>query len=179
MGILFKIQAYKIKSFLPSVIEASLVAQMVKNLHCRRCRFDPWVGKIPWRRAWQPTPGFLPGEFHGRRNLAGYRPQGPALPAWRPSWALGTVWHLPRKERGAHRHLMQYVIYKNILRKSEHLHAFYMHGEGNGSPLQDSCLENPMGRVGWWAPVHGVAKGRTRLSDFTFTSFTLGKIKVV
>ena len=31
--------------------------------------FNPWVGKIPWRRAWQPTPGFLPGEFHGQRSL--------------------------------------------------------------------------------------------------------------
>ena len=42
-------------------------------------------------------------------------------------------------------------------------------GEGNGNPLQYSCLENPMdGRV-WWATVHGVAKSRTRLSDFTFT----------
>ena len=33
---------------------------------CKRCRFNPWVGKIPWRRAWQPTPGFLPGESHGQ-----------------------------------------------------------------------------------------------------------------
>ena len=38
----------------------------------RRLRFDPWVGKIPWRRAWQPTPVFLPGEPHGQRSLAGY-----------------------------------------------------------------------------------------------------------
>ena len=42
-------------------------------------------------------------------------------------------------------------------------------GEGIGTPLQYSCLENPMGRRDWWAPVHGVAKSRTRLSDFTFT----------
>ena len=34
-------------------------------------RFDPWVGKIPWRREWQPPPLFLPGEFHGQRSLAG------------------------------------------------------------------------------------------------------------
>ena len=43
---------------------------------CRRCRFDPWVGKIPWRRTWQPTPVFLPGESHGQRSLAGYSPWG-------------------------------------------------------------------------------------------------------
>ena len=42
-------------------------------------------------------------------------------------------------------------------------------GEGNGTPLQYSCLENPMDRGAWWAAVHGVAKSRTRLSDFTLT----------
>ena len=69
---------------------ASLVAQRLKPLclQCGRPGFDPWVGKIPWRRKWQPTPVFLPGESHG----------------------------------GA-----------------------------------------------WRATVHGVAKSRTRLSDFTFT----------
>ena len=43
---------------------------------CRRCGFDLWVRKIPWRRAWQPTPVFLPGESHGQRSLAGYSPRG-------------------------------------------------------------------------------------------------------
>ena len=43
-------------------------------------------------------------------------------------------------------------------------------GEGNGTPLQYSCLENSMDGGAWWAAVHGVAKSRTRLSDFTFTS---------
>ena len=42
-------------------------------------------------------------------------------------------------------------------------------GEGNGNPLQYSCLENPMDGGVWWATAHGVAKSRTRLSDFTFT----------
>ena len=41
--------------------------------------------------------------------------------------------------------------------------------EGNGTPLQYSCLENPMDGRAWWAAVHGVAKSQTRLSDFTFT----------
>ena len=43
-------------------------------------------------------------------------------------------------------------------------------GEGNGNPLQYSCLENPMDGGAWWAAVHGVAGSRTRLSDFSFTS---------
>ena len=42
-------------------------------------------------------------------------------------------------------------------------------GEGNGNPLQYYCLENPMDRGAWWTTVHGVAKSRTRLSDFMFT----------
>ena len=42
-------------------------------------------------------------------------------------------------------------------------------GEGNGTPLQYSCLEDPMDRGAWYAAVHGVAESRTRLSDFTFT----------
>ena len=42
------------------------------RLQCRRPRFDPWVGEIPWRTAWQPIPVFLNEEFHGQRSLAGY-----------------------------------------------------------------------------------------------------------
>ena len=43
-------------------------------LQCRRPEFDPWVGKILWRREWQLTPVFLPRKFHGQRRLAGYNP---------------------------------------------------------------------------------------------------------
>ena len=42
---------------------------------CRRCRFDPWVRKIPWGRKWPPTPVFSPGESHGQRSLAGCSPR--------------------------------------------------------------------------------------------------------
>jgi len=48
--------------------------QYREHLQCRRFRFDPWVGKIPWSRPWQPTPVFLPGESQGQRNLVGYSP---------------------------------------------------------------------------------------------------------
>ena len=40
----------------------------------KRCKFDPWVGKTPWSRKWQPTPLFLHGESHGQRSLVGYSP---------------------------------------------------------------------------------------------------------
>ena len=59
---------------------ASLVDQWLKKkkicLQRRIPGFNSWIGKIPWRRAWQPTPVFLPGKFHGQRSLEGYSPQG-------------------------------------------------------------------------------------------------------
>ena len=42
----------------------------------KRCGFDPWVRKKPWRKKWKPTPVFLPGKFHGLRSLVSYRPWG-------------------------------------------------------------------------------------------------------
>ena len=54
---------------------------MVKNSPAnagdtKRRGFDSWVGKVSWRRKWQPTPVFLPGKFHGQRGVAGYSPRG-------------------------------------------------------------------------------------------------------
>ena len=46
---------------------------------------------------------------------------------------------------------------------------YICHGEGNGTPLQYFCLENPMDGGAWWAAVHGVARSQTQMSDFTFT----------
>ena len=45
-----------------------------ERVEWRKDGFDPWVGKIPWRREWQPTPVFLPGKSHGQRSLVGYSP---------------------------------------------------------------------------------------------------------
>ena len=56
-------------------IFAYWVAQMVKYLPAIwRLGFDPWVGKTPRKRTWQPTPVFLPGKFYGQKSLAGYSP---------------------------------------------------------------------------------------------------------
>ena len=46
------------------------------DLQCGRPGFNPWIGKIPWKREWLPTPVFWPGEFHGQRSLVGYSPWG-------------------------------------------------------------------------------------------------------
>ena len=47
-----------------------------QSRRCKRHRLNPWVGKIPWNRKWQSTPVFLPGRFHGQRNLADSSPWG-------------------------------------------------------------------------------------------------------
>ena len=59
--------------------DAQWLSEEESTCQCRRCRrhgLDPWVGRIPWRRAWRPTPVFLPGESHGQKSLAGYSPWG-------------------------------------------------------------------------------------------------------
>ena len=65
---------------------ASLVAQQwrihLQGRRRKRCEFSPWMGKIPWRRKWQPTPVFLPGKSHGQRILVGYSPLGLKSQTW-------------------------------------------------------------------------------------------------
>ena len=52
---------------IPTVSGASDKEPTYQRKRLKRCRFDPWVQKLPWRRAWQPSPVFLPGESHGQR----------------------------------------------------------------------------------------------------------------
>ena len=57
--------------------KASLVTQTERiRMQCGRPGFSPWIGKIPWRREWLPTPVFQPRKFHGEGSLAGYSPWG-------------------------------------------------------------------------------------------------------
>ena len=102
------------------MLGASLVAQQQRI--CQQCRsrrrleFHPWVGKIPWRRSWQPSPVFFPGESHEQRSLAGYSllllllsrfsrvrlcatPQTAAYQAPRP-------WDFPSKNTGVSCHFL-------------------------------------------------------------------------
>ena len=92
-----------------------------------------------WRRKWQLTPVFLPGESQGR-GVWWAAVYGVAQSRTRLKW------------------------FSSSSSSSSHLIR-----EGNGTPLQYSCLENPMDGGAWWAAVHGVAKSWTQLSDFTFT----------
>ena len=63
------------------------------RLQCRRPGLDPWVGKIPWRRKWQPTPVSLPGKSHGQRSLASYSSMGSQRVQhdWR-IFSAGEIW---------------------------------------------------------------------------------------
>ena len=59
----------------------------------KRCWFNPWVRKIPWRRVWQPTPAFLPGESHGQRSLGG----SIVSQRVRHNWSDFACIHIPRR----------------------------------------------------------------------------------
>ena len=65
-------------------------------------------------------------------------------------------------------HIYKVHTYASMFIYISYGYVYILIGEGNGTPLQCSCLENPMGGGAWWAAVHGVAKSWIRLSDFTF-----------
>ena len=92
-----------------------------------------------WRRKWQPTPLFLPGESHRWRSLVGCSPWGS---------------------------------YESDMTERLHFH-FSRTGEGNGTPLQYSCLKNPMDGGAWWAAVYGVTQSRTQLKRLSSSSSML------
>ena len=75
--------------------------------------FDPWVGKIPWRRKWQPTPVFLPGKSHGQRNLVGYRSQ-----RVRHDWV--TPFSLSREPSGSSTPLKRFALFQT------QVHSIYL-----------------------------------------------------
>ena len=91
-----------------------------------------------WRRKWQPTPVFLPGESQGSGSLVSCSPWG--------RWELDKT---------------QWLLFHFSLSCI---------GEGNGNPLQCSCLENPKDRGAWWAAVSGVAQSQTRRKQLSSSS---------
>ena len=113
---------------------ASLVAQTVKSPPAGQgTNFNPWVGKIPWRRKWQPTPVFLPGKSHGWRSLAGYSP-------WRRKELDTTEW--------LHFHFLTIqisdVLWRELemdQRQSPWRSHYFMLGTGHSSPPHPSLLE--------------------------------------
>ena len=95
------------------------------------------------RRQWHPTPVLLPGKSHGWRSLVGYSP-----------------WGREESDRDT----------------TERLHFHFSlscMGEGNGNPLQCSCLENPRDGGAWWAAVYGIAQSRTGLTRLSSSSSSI------
>ena len=86
MGYAYVIKSWNHVSIMPLLLNSVVASYLLgfpggsdsKESACNvgRPRFNPRVGKIPWRRKWQPTSIFLPGEFHGMKSLAGYSPWG-------------------------------------------------------------------------------------------------------
>ena len=97
------------------------------------------------RRQWHPTPVLLPGESHRWRSLEDCSPWGHEESEWDHEESDMTEW--------LHFHFSLSCI-----------------GEGNGNPLQCSCLENPRDGGAWWAAVYGVAQGRTQLKQLSSSS---------
>ena len=129
--------------------------------------------KIPWRSEWKPTLVFLPGKSHRQRSLVGYRPWG----CKESDTTEGLTLSLPQYKRG----FPGGSVVKNLPANAGDTDSIpgsgRSPGEGNGNPLQYSCLGNPIDRGAWWAMDHGVAKSQTRLSDWARTekesSFTM------
>ena len=94
---------------------------------CRRCRFNPWVGKIPWRRNWQPTPVCLPGKFHGQRSLVSYSPLG--LQGVGHNWVT------------KHTQVLEVIPKLLVLRKNKSkLQTFYLGEVKRGVSCQNICI---------------------------------------
>ena len=131
------------------------MAQTVKNPPAMQETLgqeDPWVGKIPWRREWLPTPLFFPGESQGQRSLA------------------ATVHGVAESETTKRLSGASLVTQgKELACNAEDLGSIPGSGRSpggeHGSPPQYSCLENSMDRGDWRATVRGVTKSWTRPSD--------------
>ena len=188
------------------------------HLQCGRPGFDPWVGKILWRKEWLPTPVFWPGEFHGLCSPQDYRVGQDWAPFsyWVPGNVTGTAEgvenhrHEPSGQKDATQIITQLdilnVYLQTVWRRQWHstpvllpgkshrwrslvgcspwgrsewdmtepLHFHFSLsciGEGNGNPLQCSCLENPRDRGAWWAAVYGVAQSQTRLKRLSTSTY--------
>ena len=133
---------------------ASLVAQMINNLPAMWWEnwVHPWVRKIYWRRVWQPTPVFLPGEYPWIEEPCGLQSMG--------SPRVGHDW--------ATKHIDTYQVALEVknppakpgdIREVGSIPWSGRHPGGrNGNPLQDSCLENPMDGGAWLTIIHEVTK---------------------
>ena len=143
-----------------------------------------------WRRKWQPTPVFLPGKSQGRESVVGCRLWGlTELDTTEVTYqqqqqqrglsekemvphSSTLAWRIPWTEEPGRLQSMGSLELDTTERLPFHFSLSCI-GEGNGNPLQSSCLENPRDGGGWWAAVYGVAQSRTRLKRLSSSSSNL------
>ena len=117
-------------------------------------------GNVGGRSCWFPVSIFMEGSPDSERGLS-------KTSGWT---RLQRTWETLSDQMGSDIKKVTHEIKRRLLlgrKVVTNLDSIF--GEDNGNPLQYSCLENPMDGGAWWAAVHGVTEGRTRLSDFTFT----------
>jgi len=123
---------------------------------------------LHWRRKWQPTPVFLPGESQGRGSLVGCRLWG------RTEWDTTEATEHARLHTSRERAAQVALVVKNPPANAGDIRVADLipesgrsTGGGHSNPVQYSCLENPMDRGAWWTMVHGVTKRRTQLKQLS------------
>ena len=127
--------------------------------------FNPWVRNIPWRRAWQPTLGFLPGEFRKQRRLAGCSPWGHKESDGPEQLSTAHTWMNKGLPGG--------TVGKEYTCSMQKTQERPVRSLGQKDPLGEKMAAHssvlawriPMDRGAWEATVLGVAKSRTRLSN--------------
>ena len=115
----------------------------------------PCVRKIPWKRTWQSTPVFFAEKSHGQRSLVSYSP-----------------WVAKESDMTEHAYSSYSRSAKSNLWYMINVSGCFI-GEGNGNPLQCSCLENPRDGGAWWAAICGVTQSRTQLKWLSSGCFRL------
>ena len=140
------------------------------KMQCGRPGFDPCVGKTPGE--WKSYP-----LLYSWASLVAQLVKN--LPAIQETWVQSLHWEDPlEKGKATHSSILAWRIswvhgVMTFTLTFQGNYPYVWSGEGNGNPLQYSCLENPMDWGAWWAAVYGVTKSQTQLSDLTDFSFMI------
>ena len=152
----------------------------------RKCRFDLWSRKTPWRRKRQPAPVFLPGKSHGQRSYSPWGHKKSDTTEWLNNNWIEHMWGLKRRRRWhptpvlspgeAHGRKSLEGCSPWGRKESDTTERLHFHfslsstGEGNGNSLQYFRLENPRDGGAGWAAIYGVAQSQTRLKRLSSSS---------